>query len=61
MPDFAIVAGHIVDYDLVVIGHLRWNRYLGESEANSPRETIRHPKRIADLIIPGHDNIILNA
>ena len=27
----------VESYDLIVVGHLRWNRYFGESAANPPR------------------------
>lgn len=52
MPDFPPVAGHISDYDLIVIGHLRWNRYFGESEANPPRG---QPSTCTSTVLRGAD------
>jgi glyoxylase-like metal-dependent hydrolase (beta-lactamase superfamily II) len=37
MDIFPHITGQIQDYDIIVMGHLRWNRYFGESEAAAPR------------------------
>ena len=42
MNIFPHINGSIIDYDILVIGHLKWNRYFNESPQDPPRE-IRPP------------------
>ena len=34
---FDTISQEVEDYDVIVIGHLKWNRYFGESQDNPPR------------------------
>lgn len=37
MDIFPKIKGTIIDYDLIVIGHLKWNRYFNEGPQDPPR------------------------
>jgi glyoxylase-like metal-dependent hydrolase (beta-lactamase superfamily II) len=52
MSIFPRIAGQITDYDIIVVGHLRWNRYFGESAANPPRGL---PMTCTSTLIRGMD------
>lgn len=52
MTTFPAIVGRVADYDIIVIGHLRWNRYFGESEANPPRG---QPSTCTSTLIRGTD------
>lgn len=52
MNIFPSIKGHIADFDIIVIGHLRWNRYWGEGEANPPRG---YPSTCTSTLIRGTD------
>jgi len=34
---FQRISAEVDDYDIIVIGHLKWNRYFGEHQNNPPR------------------------
>lgn len=52
MNIFPTVIGQISDYDIIVVGHLRWNRYFGERESDPPRG---QPSTCTSTLIRGTD------
>jgi glyoxylase-like metal-dependent hydrolase (beta-lactamase superfamily II) len=52
MSIFPAITGQIDDQDIIVVGHLRWNRYFGESEATAPRG---QPSTCTSTLIRGRD------
>jgi len=52
MTQFPHLTGQIADYDIIVVGHLRWNRYFGESADNPPRG---QPSTCTSTLIQGVD------
>ncbi|HHX64396.1 MAG TPA: MBL fold metallo-hydrolase [Chloroflexi bacterium] len=52
MSIFPTISGQIEEYNIIVIGHLRWNRYFGEGEATAPRG---QPSTCTSTLIRGCD------
>ncbi len=52
MSIFPSLSCQVDSYDLIVVGHLRWNRYFGESAANPPRG---QPSTCTSTLVCGTD------
>ncbi|MDR2514683.1 MAG: MBL fold metallo-hydrolase [Christensenellaceae bacterium] len=52
MKIFPEIKGEIEDYDVLVHGHLKWNRYFGESAESPPRGD---PSTCSSVLIRGRD------
>lgn len=52
MNIFPQIKGNIIDYDIIVIGHLKWNRYFNEGPDNPPRGD---PSTCTSTLIRGKD------
>lgn len=52
MNIFPHINGSIIDYDILVIGHLKWNRYFNESPQDPPRGD---PSTCTSVLIRGYD------
>lgn len=52
MNIFPQISGSIIDYDILVMGHLKWNRYFNESPEDPPRGD---PSTCTSVLIRGFD------
>jgi len=52
MSIFPALGCQVDAFDLIVVGHLRWNRYFGESAANPPRG---QPSTCTSTLVRGTD------
>ena len=46
------ITGQVGDWDIVVVGHLKWNRYFGDSSDNPPRGD---PSTCTSVCVRGRD------